>query len=237
MQPCLYGLPAFNADGEIVMLPCGSWACPRCGVVNALHWAERVRYGIALWRPQPAYFWTLTLPAWVQDSATGYRLLPKRFDSLRKSITRHVGAWYYVAFVEEHPHRAFIPHFHIISLQKSPSRLKDVANHAGFGYMAQEVVINGPKAAWYVSKYTSKQGYEMPRNFRRVRVCQAWPALPAPLPEVEIYPMRSNETIDGYCARVSVLLGLDFTVCKLQYTQAALAARAKRMDFQAEVRQ
>jgi hypothetical protein len=139
--------------------------------------------------------------------------------------------------VEEHPHRAFIPHLHLISLQKSPSRLKDLANHAGFGFMAHEVLINGPKAAWYVSKYTTKQGYQMPRNFRRVRVCQAWPTLPTPLYETQIYPMRQNETIGIYCARVSRMVGLDTTLCELKYRQAALAARAKRMEILTEIQQ
>lgn len=236
METCPYSQPAFNQEGEIELLPCKSWGCPHCGMVNAYHWAQRVHYGIALWRPAPAFFWTLTLPAWVKDSKTGYALLPRRFDSLRKSLQRKLGSWYYVAFVEEHPHRAFIPHIHLISLQKSPTRLKDIAHHAGFGYMAMELEISGPKAAWYVSKYTTKQGFEMPRAFRRVRACQAWPALPTPLYETTVYPLQIGETIEAYIGRISRLVGVDATLCELRYRQAQMEARAVRMAFQDEIR-
>lgn len=237
MEPCPFGTPAFNSEGGIDILACGSWSCPRCGVVNALHWAERVRYGIALWRPNPAYFWTLTLPGWVMEPTKGYRELPKRFKGFRQSLTRAMGAWYYVAFVEEHPHRNFIPHFHIISLQKSPGRINDLANHSGFGYKASESEINGPKAAWYVSKYTTKQGYRMPRGFRRVRACQAWPVLPSPIYETTVFPMYSNETTEAYIARVSMLVGMDATLCELRYRQAQMETRARRMEVQTKLRQ
>jgi hypothetical protein len=237
VEPCYNGTPAFTAEGEIQLLSCGSWTCPHCGLVNAFHWALRVHYGIALWRPKPAYFWTLTLPAWVERPQTGYSILPARFKNFANKLRYRLGAWYYVAFVEEHPHRNFIPHFHIISLQKSPERLKDLANSAGFGYQAMEVPIDGAKAAWYVSKYTTKQGFEMPRRFRRVRVCQAWPSLPDPIYETQVYPMLPRETVRAYCARISDLVGLDAALCEIRYFEAALAARTKRMEVQAKVQQ
>lgn len=237
MEPCYFGKPAFDTNGQIQLLPCGAWTCPRCGMVNALHWAMRVHYGIALWKPRPAYFWTLTLPGWVKQSSQGYAILPARFKVLRDALAYRLGAWYYCAFVEEHPHRNFIPHIHLISLQKSPERLKDLANHAGFGYQAKEVEINGLKAAWYVSKYTTKQGFEMPRGFRRVRVCQAWPSLPDPIYETEVFPMRQNETVRGYCSRVSDLVGMEPLTAEFIYLKAALAARTKRMEIQAQIRQ
>jgi len=97
-----------------------------------------------------------------------------------------------------------IPHFHVISLQKAPTRLKDMAVAAGFGFQAKEVAINGRMAASYVSKYTSKQGRQMPKGFRRVRISQAWPRLPEPLYPYRVFPMKPGETLTGYINRVSM---------------------------------
>jgi len=111
---------AFNELGQVVHIACDQWKCDFCGHVLAWRWAERVRYGIALW-PGPAYFWTLTLPGWVDNPSRGYEILPQRWDKLRNALQYRLGEFYYAAFVEAHPHRMDIPHFHIISLQKARS--------------------------------------------------------------------------------------------------------------------
>jgi hypothetical protein len=218
---CTHAKRAFNANSEIVALACDQWSCDYCRKILAWRWSQRVSYGIALWPNHRAWFWTLTLPAWVPDASTGYRILPSRWTALRQTCKRQIRDFQYAAFVECHPHRAFIPHFHIITLHQAPERLKDMAVHAGFGYQAKEQEINGRMAVNYVSKYASKQGQEMPRNFRRVRVSRDWPRLPEPLYEIPVYPMQTGEALSGYLRRMSVTLGRPMDVLRDVYLDEA----------------
>ena len=223
MENCQNATRAFNSEGQIVLLACGLWSCPRCAQINAFRWSERIRYGLALWRPRPAYFWTLTLPPWVVTPEVGYRVLPERWDALRNRLQYRVGRWLYAAFVEGHPHRAFIPHLHIISLSQAPERLKDLAVSSGFGHQAKEIEINGKMAASYVSKYASKQGREMPKNFRRVRVSRLWPTLPDPLYEFKVFPPKPRESLAAYIFRVADLTGVDIPTLRSRYSAASLS--------------
>lgn len=211
---CQSGTRAFNAQGQVVAMACDSWSCPDCGPLQAWRWARRVRFGIALLPDRQAYFWTLTLPPWITTTDVAYRELPHRFAMLRQSIHRALGEWDYAAFVEEHPHRHYIPHLHIISAQHSPYRLKDLAHHVGFGYQAKEVLINGGMAASYVSKYVSKQGRQMPRHFRRVRISRGWPRLPEPEYDIPVYPPFRAESLCEYLSRVATLCNLPLVVVR-----------------------
>jgi hypothetical protein len=167
----------------------------------------RVRYGIALRADHDPWFWTLTLPGWVQSSAVGLRILPGRWDNFRKALQRQNPNFVYAAFVELHPHRANIPHFHVITFDPAPRRFKDLAVHCGFGHQAWEVEINGSKAISYVSKYASKQGAAMPRNFRRVRISHCWPSLPSPEYALKVYPIEKREALSAYLRRMVLTTG------------------------------
>lgn len=209
---CEHNYRAFNELGEVVSMACDRWACPACARANAYRWAERIRFGISLWPLQDCYFWTLTLPGWVHNARTGFQVLPGYWDKFRREIQQTYHPWHYAAFVECHPHRAYIPHFHIISLQPSPRRLKDIAAHAGFGYQASDFQLAGKVAAWYVSKYASKQGYRMDRDFHRVRVSRSWPKLPKPAYDKRVYPMKNRESVKSYLRRVAGLTGMKYDV-------------------------
>jgi len=198
---------AFNAEAQIVRLACDSWSCDYCRKILAWRWAQRVAYGIALRPCQEPWFWTLTLPPWILDSKTGYKVLPDRWDRFRRELQRGNRDFCYAAFVEAHPHRSFIPHFHIITFQPSPRRLKDLAVYCGFGHQAKELEINGKIAANYVSKYASKGSDSIPRNFRRVRISRQWPKLPLPEYPIQVYPVGRNEALAEYLRRMSVALG------------------------------
>lgn len=192
-------------------MACDNWNCVECSRAIAWRWAERVRYGISLWPLRDAYFWTLTLPAWIHFPKTGFRILPDVWDHFRRTIQKTYPHWQYAAFVECHPHRAFIPHFHVISLAAAPRRLKDLAAVSGFGYQAWDVQITSKQAAGYVTKYASKQGYVMPRGFRRVRISHAWPKLPSPEYNKRVYPMQNRESVKAYLHRVAGLTGKSYT--------------------------
>ena len=206
-ERCTHAKRAFNDQSEIVALACDQWNCDYCSKILAWRWAQRVRYGIALRLDHEPWFWTITLPGWVPDAKTGYKILPARWQSLRHTLQRQNRDFLYAAFVEAHPNRAFIPHLHIITFDPSPDRLKDMVVHAGFGHQAKELEITSRIAVNYVTKYVSKQGVEMPRNFRRVRISHSWPRLPPPLYEHTVYPVESREALTAYLRRMSTTLG------------------------------
>jgi len=198
----------FNMEGNVVAVACDRWRCDVCRQVLAYRWGTRVRYGMAL-HGGAAYHWTLTLPGKIKTNTFAFMVLPNVWDNLRKTMQRENGKWDYAAFVEIHPHRVGIAHFHIITFQALGVRLKDRAAHAGFGYMATEDLIEGWKAAYYVSKYTSKQGKEMPKGFRRVRLSQHWPKLPDAYYEVPLCPLLRGESLQSYLLRMELKTGVD----------------------------
>lgn len=183
LSHCPYGI-GFNNAGKAVPLLCGKWSCEKCRVVLAKQWAWRASLHITNTNSQ-AYFWTLTLRSDIRTAYQGFRVIPKSWDSLRKTMQRKTGKWSYLAFVECHPKRSHIPHFHVLSLTPSPvvgshiaKPIKDLAYNSGFGYMATEELVASWKAAWYVAKYASKHDSSIPRNFRRCRSSRDWAKLP-----------------------------------------------------------
>ena len=199
---CPHSIKAFANDLTITMLPCQRWKCPVCGPIEAWRWARRVRYGIAL-SGHTAFFWTLTMPPRIKTAKLAYSLLPGQWSRLREQMRYRVGTWDYVAFVEEHPRRSFIPHLHVISVQPAPERLKDLAVRCGFGYQAKDEKLTGPRAAAYVSKYVTKAGHAMPVGFRRVRTSQSWPRLPDA--EVgEVFRPKQREPLTEFFTRVAL---------------------------------
>jgi len=213
-ERCTHEKRAFNQNGEVISMACDQWGCDYCSKILAWRWAQRVRYGIALWPDHRAWFWTLTLPPWVPNAKTGYMVLPARWGAFRQTVKRAVDDFQYAAFVEGHPHRAHIPHLHIIALVKAPERIKDMAVHAGFGHQAKEIEINERMAVNYVTKYASKQGAGMPKNFRRVRISRDWPSLPAPVYPLKVYPIDRGEALSAYLRRMSTALGLSLDVLR-----------------------
>lgn len=211
-------MKAFNTKGKVVTVYCGLWTCKRCQRKLAQLWAWRVRIHVET-SGKPAYFWTLTLRGSVRTPKQGFAALPKLWDTLRKAVQRAVGRWEYVAFVEGHPKRGNIPHFHIISMSKAPRRIKDLAMYAGFGYQAKEKRVDGAGAASYVAKYASKQHEDTPRNFRRVRASRSW----AKLPEGEgdgFIVKAITETLTAYLLRVHELTGIEMETLLQRWADA-----------------
>jgi len=213
VSQCPYGI-GFNNDGKIAPLFCGKWSCETCRVDLAKQWAWRASLHINNVQPQ-CYFWTLTLRSDVRTAVQGFTLLPKNWDSLRKTVSRKTGKWSYLAFVECHPNRTGIPHFHCLSLTPAPvvgahisNPIKDLAWQAGFGFMATEEIIQGWKAAWYVAKYASKHDPAIPRNFRRCRCSRDWAKLPDLVLPAFLVKSRSERLVD-FLLRVEELTGVD----------------------------
>jgi hypothetical protein len=199
---------AFTANGTVVAIPCGKWSCPECSKHNARMWAWRVRLHIDGNRDKHAYFWTITMRGKYKTARQAYTALPKLWKVFHQKMTRKIGKWSYCAFVEGHPRRGKIPHFHIISMQKCPGRLKDFAMNAGFGFQATETRVTSTRAANYCAKYASKQGEEMPKNFRRVRASHDWAKLPL-LDGKPLLVKAKKEHLWQYLVRVSEESGID----------------------------
>ncbi len=199
-------MKAFKMTGKCIAIPCGSWSCPNCAKVNARLWAWRVMLQLET-DDRPAYFWTLTMASSYKTATDAYLKLPSLWDRLRKSIQRETGKWTYCAFIEGQRNRGGMPHFHIVGHTKSPIRLKDLAAHHGFGYQADEKLIESKQAGVYVSKYASKGDRFIPRNFRRVRPSQDWAKLP-PVRRQQYIVQAKDETLTDYLIRVSELTGL-----------------------------
>ncbi len=211
-------LHAFKHDGTVVTVYCGKWSCKRCSKVNANRWAWRVRLYIGE-RGETAWFWTFTLGISYRTRKSGYLALPRLWDTLRKELQRQFGKWQYCAFVEGQPHRGSMPHFHVISLVKSPRRIKDLAVHVGFGHQAYEEPVNDKKAAHYVAKYASKTDAQMPTGFRRVRTSRGWPKLPPY--HGERYMVKSSlETLADYLLRVSDVSGIEPEILERRWTNS-----------------
>lgn len=224
MSSCPYGI-AFSVQGKPVALWCGKWSCERCQKINAKLWAWRASLHINN-SDRTAYHWTLTLRSTVKTPYQGFKAIPTLWDNLRKIVQRKSGKWSYMAFVECHPQRSKIPHFHVLSLTPSPlvgthktQAIKDLAFTAGFGYIASESEVQGYKAAYYVAKYASKHDPAMPRNFRRVRVSQDW----TKLPEVELDPyivQSPTESLTDYLLRVNTQTCVDVDVLYMRWADA-----------------
>lgn len=212
LQECPYAKRAFNNLGQLITLACDRWNCPYCRRILAWRWAERVRFGIDLISRRDPLFWTLTLPGWVVQPETGYRLLPDNWNRLRQHLRREQGTFTYAAFVEPHPRRKNIPHLHVITFQWPRERLKDLAVHCGYGYQADIQQVSSAGAARYVSKYASKQELAMPKGFRRVRVSQDWPKLPEPAYEHEVIYPHPHESVKAYVRRIATLTDEDYNL-------------------------
>lgn len=228
MAGCPYGI-GFTVNGTIAPLWCGKWSCERCRVINAKLWAWRARLHVDSSDSQ-AYFWTLTLRSTVRTPYQGYRELKRLWDNLRKTMQRRLSKdkkkWSYLAFVECHPARSKVPHFHVISMSNAPvlgshvsQPLKDLAFMCGFGYIAKEEEIEGGKAAGYVAKYASKHDPSMPRNFHRCRASKDW----AKIPELEqpSYLVRGkDESLTEFLLRVNTRSDVDIEVLYTRYEDA-----------------
>lgn len=199
-------MKAFTSKGRVVYVYCGQWSCNRCAKMLAKQWGWRVRIHIEL-RGQQAYFWTFTLPSRFRTAKQGFQELPKLFAKIREAMRLSGEKWEYCAFVEGQPNRGYMPHFHIISLRKSPYRIKDFAVHCGFGYQATETKVNSSKAANYCAKYASKQSPVTPRGFRRVRTSHGWAKLPENKGDTYIVQSRT-EHLWEYLIRVSEETGV-----------------------------
>jgi hypothetical protein len=205
---CPNGKRLVTYQGWVMRTYCASWNCPVCRKLLAHRWAQNVYYGWCLWRPRPFYFLTFTMPGWMVSPEQGYQELPACWDNLRREITKAYHWFVYAAFVEEQALNRDMPHLHVITLTNLPTRLNELALHCGFGHQAKNLLMTGKGAAYYVTKYASKQLLYAPRHFRRVRVSQVWPRLPDPILPGDYIPQGPGEKLKPYLQRCAAETGM-----------------------------
>lgn len=220
----------FKSSGQAVLVYCGQWSCKSCAKKLARKWAIRTYRHIeaAIDRTgQRWYFLTLTLGSYYKTASQGFARIKKLWQALRMYLKRKYGAFEYIAFVEGQPRRAGMPHFHIImslcpkeALNKKGEiikhRVHNFAASRGFGFQADLTPVVSKKAAFYVSKYSSKGSEIVPKGFRRVRTSRGWYKLPKQ--SVLTVPAR-GEDIAHFILRVVENTGLDFETAYARYAQ------------------
>lgn len=218
--PALVG---FSIKGEAKLIRCGKWSCPKCRKHIARKWAMRVKIHITddkAYTGNTWYFLTVTLGRGEKDVYAAYKKLKKLWNRLRMHINRETGkVWQYCAFVEGQPKRDNMPHFHII-LNYAPrgcygkrGKITEHATHdwawkMGWGYEAKIEPVESDRAAWYVSKYTSKGGVTVPKGFRRVRTSKRWTRLPKD-PARYLIVQAKDENLTAYFDRVNCMTGVE----------------------------
>lgn len=234
-------IAAFKPTGETVLIPCGQWTCPKCSRMLARKWARRTRLHM---EARPGLWWhiVLTFGSDYRKPETAFRALPRLWDSLRKELKREYPGWQFMAFVEgQAKTRGGMPHFHIVSNQHPPSKkgkqgqwtergMHDWSVKRGFGFQVWCELVDGPKAAYYVSKYASKGDPAMPKGFRRVRASQGWTKDPVDPLRKLIVPAK-GETLIDFLIRVNTSTGLDMeTLYQHWHAAQEELKRANRED-------
>lgn len=213
----------FTKAGIPRLLFCGQWICPTCRIKLARKWAKRVYNHIVNHQMrldesdtevhQSYFFITFTMRGNVRSVRAAFDILPKLWDTFRKRMQRRYHHFDYVAFVEGQPQRGGMPHFHIISSRPLPVKkgkkteftkraVHDFAVKIGFGHQADMKPVASKEAAYYVSKYASKQSDETPRGFRRVRTSRTWHKLPKD-PDKALLVKSRVESITDFIMRVA----------------------------------
>jgi len=219
---CVGGERLFNVDGFVMRAYCNQWACPVCRKRLAHRWALNIYYGSLLMRPNPLYFITLTMPGWMSDPAQGYQELPRCWKNFTYHMQKSAYSSAYAAFAEEQHVNRDMVHLHIITRANLPTRLNDLAVRCGFGPQSRNVIVSGPGAAFYVSKYASKNLPHAPSGFRRVRISRDWPRLPEPDLPYDYIPREPKESTRSYIARCAAALGYQVAELAERYENHAI---------------
>lgn len=246
MQHCPV-MVAMDRNGNAHLIYCGRWACPRCQKKLAKRWAIRTYKHLEnapkfVYNNQQcvAVMITLTLPGKVKLASTGYKMLPKLWNRFRMRMRRKYGeTWSYLAFVEgQQKTRGGMPHFHIISNQPLPldfskrgyvskHKIHNYALDCGFGFEAEQKAVSNRGAAWYVSKYASKQDVSIPKGSRRVRPSKGWYREAKTERESWLVPAIGEGTIE-YIDRVAEISGIPHETLASAYLSAQFTLMMER---------
>lgn len=183
-------LKGFSYDKDCWLLyqpTCKTWGCKPCSEVLRSQWALKIKNGVGAYRDRGLEGWrfvTMTSHAKNKTMDQCLYVWPKAWAKLSARMRRKFPGVRYCLIPELH--KDFRVHAHVIvSGTMGHSWLKNNSATTGFGWKCDVKVLKD-RAAYYVVKYLTKSlDYpEWPKNFRRIRTSQQWPAL-VDLPEFE----------------------------------------------------
>ena len=163
---------------------CHKWTCEYCGAQRGRWFMVIAAFGHEHLTSDgtPLQFATITSHRNIRTTTAGIARWRKNWPKLLRRMKRAAATVAYLQIPEQHRNGAY--HVHLLTTADVSERwLKDNAASCGFGYIADiEPIRDAAKAAWYVSKYLTKDSHllKWPRYFRRVNMSRNWPR-PNPL--------------------------------------------------------
>lgn len=140
---------------QIAPVLCDRWSCTLCGP-RRVAWLKR-QIAQAVEQYELRYFWTLTVWTETCTPAESFTLIQQSWNRLRKTLTKHHGAFSYVWTVEAT--KQGYAHLHLLTtLKVSRGELARRWRQASRGSFIVDVQpIHSTKAANYLAKYCVQQ--------------------------------------------------------------------------------
>ncbi len=158
---------------------CKQWSCDFCSRQRSAWFAVLAAHGYTVLdgEGKKVMFWTVTSHRYVRTLRRGIFVWRKAWPKLRKRLQRVAADVAYTSIPEQHQDGSL--HIHLlVAADVSERWCKDNAAETGLGYIGEYQQIRTPgKAAWYVSKYLTKDSHKLdwPKFFRRVNTSRNWP--------------------------------------------------------------
>lgn len=158
---------------------CKKWSCEYCSRQRGAWFAVMAAHGydVLTAAGNEVMFWTVTSHAKIRTLKKGIFVWRQAWPKLRKRLKRVVKDVAYAYIPEQHKDGSL--HIHLIVAASVSERwCKDNAAKCGLGYIGEyEQIRTAGKAAWYVSKYLTKDSHRLdwPKYFRRVNTSRNWP--------------------------------------------------------------
>lgn len=187
-QLTVFGTNEYQKTAVLFNPRCKMWKCDHCAEKNKQSWIHTAMRGtmILTMEGQRIQFVTLTSRPYATPT-TGLYFLKENWPKLNRTMRYHTNVWTKNAglkwsyFMVPEKHKSGVVHCHLLAstLYNTNKSWKEFAFDAGFGWRVDVQGLTNPEqAASYVAKYLHKgHGAEnWPRNFRRVRKSNNWPA-------------------------------------------------------------
>lgn len=187
---------------------CKKWGCNYCGAQRSAWFAVLAAHGHSTLTGEgkKVMFWTVTSHRSIRTLAKGIFVWRKAWPKLRKRLQRVASEVAYASIPEQHKDGSL--HIHLlVAAEVSERWCKDNAAQTGLGYIGEyEQVRSAGKAAWYVSKYLTKESHQLkwPKYFRRVNTSRNWPR-PEPVERSEEWAVTLLKTNSSVWSNAEVL--------------------------------
>ena len=163
---------------------CKKWSCEHCARQRSSWFAVLAAHGHQVLQEsgKQVMFWTVTSHRKIRTLERGIFVWRKAWPKLRKRLQRVEQNVAYASIPEQHKDGSLHVHL-LVAAEVSERWCKDNAAETGLGYIGEYEEVRTPgKAAWYVSKYLTKDSHKLawPKHFRRVNTSRNWPR-PEPL--------------------------------------------------------